>query len=161
MEIKKIETYEVDGKYFKYKKEALEYMNQKEKINEVNLDTPKNVISHFYNNQEEFKKLYDKVLNSSYENLAKNVDKIVEAIKENKTEIAFYFNSSHFYNEVFNQLREPMAIKYAKDTITDIKLSDAKISRIYSKIKEKWVSNILSAQDEIDDFLDFIELLDS
>lgn len=108
---------------------------------------------------EKLEDLYENVSNSNLEELVDNILIFINALKESNPHIHKILDNYHMFNSLFTTYRLQSAIKYTKENLSELELTDDKTIRIYNNFAGEWVSMEDVAEKEIQGFIEFIRIL--
>lgn len=113
----------------------------------------------FLAKNEKLEHLYEDVSNSSLEDLIDNIFIFIDALKKVNPYIHKMLDSYHMFNSLFTTYRLQSAIKYVKENLSGLELTEDKIMRIYNNFAGEWVSMEDVARKEVQGFIEFIRIL--
>lgn len=104
---------------------------------------------------------YEDLKNSELIDLPRDIDSFLNYLEnlDYKDDCLNKINRYHAFNEIFQKLRIIAAVKYFQQNILDLDMPVEKISTVYERLAEDWISDSEVAQYEIEEFIDFVNLL--
>lgn len=117
------------------------------------------IIELIYPNHISFREIYNELSEVDFVDLPKLIKRIVNESVRIADKRKIFIDGDKMYNFLFSKHNINLAIKFLKNNVVDLDISNEKIIRIYDKIKIEENYNYDVAVKEVNKFVNFVELL--